>query len=364
MVVDGGVTRTCCSLATTRPATTSMPPRLAFAVSCRASIRGFLTSCSQSMAFAFARLEAFIANFISLGIPSGEWLSVERFVISHRTGLMTFGSTRRRRNQFSLMLRHAFSVQRAQDLGPQGCLASYKRVRFGQPSVCTSVAHQHLATCNRGLDFWRIPVGERKLSGRNAQLTASLFGPRLSGPIPMTLSLRSATTRTLSMTLSMVCPIPRFASRPATIRSRGTLSRTGSDTTGAVSTSDRSQYRVIIFLARLHVPWGGSGWRHSSTVSVASPADARSEPGRTAAVRTPPDRARTGGPFVPERPRRLCIGRRAFLHPAGPAMHSAMGALALWRMRSSAGTPTDLELDTWIVAKPIARPALPRGRKG
>jgi len=33
----------------------------------------------------------------------------------------------------------------------------------------------------------------------------------------------------------------------------------------------------------------------------------------------------TGGDFVPERARRLCIGSRAFLNLAGPALVSAKG---------------------------------------
>ena len=49
-----------------------------------------------------------------------------------------------------------------------------------------------------------------------------------------------------------------------------------------------------------------------------------------------------------------CVGSAAIPHAVASALLSATSALGLGRMRSSAGAPTGLELDLWIVAKPLA----------
>jgi hypothetical protein len=51
---------------------------------------------------------------------------------------------------------------------------------------------------------------------------------------------------------------------------------------------------------------------------------------------------------------RCCLCTCTAGRPSAPALLSARGALALWRMRSSAGTATGLGPDLWIVANPIA----------
>ena len=48
------------------------------------------------------------------------------------------------------------------------------------------------------------------------------------------------------------------------------------------------------------------------------------------------------------------LRRSAIALAAVRALLAARGVLALWRMRSSAGTPTGLEPDLWIVADAIA----------
>ena len=49
------------------------------------------------------------------------------------------------------------------------------------------------------------------------------------------------------------------------------------------------------------------------------------------------------------------LRRSAIALAAVRALLAARGVLALWRMRSSAGTPTGLEPDLWIVAQAITR---------
>ena len=51
------------------------------------------------------------------------------------------------------------------------------------------------------------------------------------------------------------------------------------------------------------------------------------------------------------------------MRAASRALQSARGVLALWRMRSSAGTPTGLEPDLWIVAEAIVRSVTVRRSK-
>ncbi len=61
------------------------------------------------------------------------------------------------------------------------------------------------------------------------------------------------------------------------------------------------------------------------------------------------------GAFVPKRPRRLCIGSRAFLHPAVAALHSATSA-----SRTNAGTPASMS-GCSTRRTPFAAPALIKG---